>query len=92
MRVLSDDDIPSSDPAIMNEALAIAVQRFLARAPSKIQMIPIEDAIGLQEQVNIPGTVDEHPNWLQKLPIEVDSLWENHIMQELIQVMNEERN
>ncbi len=27
----------------------------------------MEDALGLEEQPNLPGTVDEHPNWRRRL-------------------------
>ena len=30
--------------------------------------LPVEDALGLQEQPNLPGTMDEHPNWRRRLP------------------------
>ncbi|WP_419728780.1 4-alpha-glucanotransferase [Lichenicola sp.] len=33
----------------------------------EIAMIPTEDAIGLEEQPNIPGTTTEHPNWRRRL-------------------------
>ena len=33
-------------------------------------MLPIEDALGLREQPNLPGTLDEHPNWRRRLPAE----------------------
>ena len=31
-------------------------------------MMQIEDAIGVIEQANMPGTTEEHPNWKRKLP------------------------
>jgi 4-alpha-glucanotransferase len=30
-------------------------------------MLPVEDAMGLIEQPNLPGTTDEHPNWRRRL-------------------------
>jgi 4-alpha-glucanotransferase len=41
---------------------------FVARTPSRLAMLPIEDVVGLDEQPNLPGTVDEHPNWRRRLP------------------------
>uniref|UniRef100_UPI00131F30D2 hypothetical protein n=1 Tax=Mycobacterium tuberculosis TaxID=1773 RepID=UPI00131F30D2 len=29
---------------------------------------PVEDALGLEEQANLPGTIKEHPNWRRRLP------------------------
>jgi (1->4)-alpha-D-glucan 1-alpha-D-glucosylmutase len=30
--------------------------------------VQLEDALGLTEQANLPGTTDAHPNWRRKLP------------------------
>ncbi len=47
---------------------------FLARSPSRILAIAIDDLLGLKDQPNIPGTVDEHPNWRRRLPVELNDL------------------
>ncbi len=33
----------------------------------ELAMVPTEDVLGLEEQPNVPGTVDEHPNWRRRL-------------------------
>ncbi len=91
MDLLEQDLISTTDLKCINSKLSTAVQRFLARASSRIQLIPMEDALCLQEQVNIPGTIDEHPNWLQKLPYNIDEIWQQTSMQEIVDVMNQER-
>ena len=40
----------------------------------ELAMIPTEDAIGLEEQPNIPGTTTEHPNWRRRLHDPVGSV------------------
>jgi 4-alpha-glucanotransferase len=47
---------------------------FLARSPSRILAVALEDLIGSKDQPNIPGTMDEHPNWRRRLPVDVDDL------------------
>ena len=42
---------------------------FLARTPSRLLAVALEDLLGVVEQPNIPGTIDEHPNWRQRLPV-----------------------
>jgi 4-alpha-glucanotransferase len=37
----------------------------------------LDDILGDREQINIPGTIDEHPNWRRKLPQALDALSEN---------------
>jgi 4-alpha-glucanotransferase len=48
--------------------------RFLARAPSRLLAVALDDVLGLVDQPNIPGTVAEHPNWRRRLPIDLEDL------------------
>jgi len=91
MQVIDKTKIPQNSPAKMNHELAVAVQEFLAKAPSRIQLIPLEDALGISEQVNIPGTIDEHPNWLQRLPHNICNIWKQNYMKRLVEMMAKER-
>jgi 4-alpha-glucanotransferase len=51
-----------------------AVVKFLARTKSRLLTISLEDLLGLVDQPNIPGTVDEHPNWRRRLPLAIDEI------------------
>jgi len=51
-----------------------AVAAFLARTRSRLLAISLEDLLGLADQPNIPGTIDEHPNWRQRLPVAIDDI------------------
>jgi 4-alpha-glucanotransferase len=51
------------DPAPVVDA-AIA---HIARTPSALALVSLEDMLGLEEQPNLPGTVDVHPNWRRRL-------------------------
>jgi 4-alpha-glucanotransferase len=51
-----------------------SVARFLARTRSRLMAISLEDLLGVTDQPNIPGTVDEHPNWRQRLPVMVEDI------------------
>ena len=54
-----------------------AVAAFLAATPSRLAVLSIEDVLGLRDQVNIPGTVAQHPNWRRRLPVALEEL-EHH--------------
>ncbi|TWX53661.1 4-alpha-glucanotransferase [Colwellia hornerae] len=82
---------PQQSPAVMNTELSIAVQKYMAKAPSHIQLIPLEDALEIVEQVNIPGTIDEHPNWRQKLPVTMTEFWQKDSVKSLAQAMQKAR-
>jgi 4-alpha-glucanotransferase len=51
-----------------------AVVGFLARTKSRLLAISLEDLLGVVDQPNIPGTVDEHPNWRRRLPLALDEI------------------
>ena len=51
-----------------------AVAGFLARTRSRLLAISLEDLLNVVDQPNIPGTVNEHPNWRQRLPIAVEEI------------------
>jgi 4-alpha-glucanotransferase len=54
---------PDDPQKVVEEAL-----EFVGRTPCGIVIVPVEDVLGLSEQPNIPGTIDEHPNWRRRLP------------------------
>jgi len=49
------------------EPLADAL-RLVARSPAVLALMPLEDVIGVRQQPNMPGTVEQHPNWCHRLP------------------------
>jgi 4-alpha-glucanotransferase len=75
------------DPAPVIDA-AIA---FLAATPAPLMIVPMEDMAGLVEQPNLPGTVDEHPNWRRRLPAPVAALLARPDIARRIDRLNEER-
>jgi 4-alpha-glucanotransferase len=51
-----------------------SIHQYLARTPSWIVLANIEDIIGSRVQTNLPGTVDQHPNWCRKLDLTVEEM------------------
>jgi 4-alpha-glucanotransferase len=56
------------------EAIVVAAYRYLARTPSRIVMVQLEDALGETTPVNVPGTDREYPNWRRKLRVDVGTI------------------
>ncbi len=77
------DDAPD---AVIDKALV-----FLARTPCPLVIIPMEDLIGEREQPNLPGTIDEHPNWRRRLPEPIDVLLRRAEVARRIASLNQER-
>ncbi|WP_132979955.1 MULTISPECIES: 4-alpha-glucanotransferase [unclassified Pigmentiphaga] len=67
--------VGAGDP-LPPEAPVTAVLDFVAQTPAPLLVVPLEDMLGLQEQPNLPGTVDTHPNWRRRMPLPVESLFE----------------
>lgn len=51
-----------------------SVLAFLSRTPSRLLAVSLEDLLDVIDQPNIPGTIDEHPNWRQRLPVALDKI------------------
>ena len=56
------------------EAAVDAAVAYVAQAGCELAIVPLEDLLGEAEQPNLPGTVDEHPNWRRRLPAAADVL------------------
>ena len=54
--------------------VAIAAYKVLARARSRIVLAQLEDAIGVEERPNVPGTTTEFPNWRLALPLSLEEI------------------
>ncbi len=68
-----------------------AAYRFLARTPSRILMVQVEDALGLTEQINVPSTPDAPPNWRRRLPVPVETMFDDARVRALAAALNDER-
>ena len=47
---------------------------FLSRTRSRLLAVSLEDLLGVVDQPNIPGTIDEHPNWQRKMPVAIEGI------------------
>jgi 4-alpha-glucanotransferase len=66
------DPPPPDEPTRVVDAAAAHV----AASACEMVILPIEDALGLEEQPNLPGTIDQHPNWRRRLAAPVDTVLE----------------
>jgi 4-alpha-glucanotransferase len=56
------------------QALLFALLRFLAATPSRVVSVSLDDLLESTTQVNLPGTVEEYPNWRCRLPMRWERL------------------
>jgi (1->4)-alpha-D-glucan 1-alpha-D-glucosylmutase len=67
-----------------------AIYHYLAATPTMIAMVQPEDALGVIEPMNIPGTDREYPNWRRKLPLTIDTMCRDARMRSIASVMRRE--
>jgi (1->4)-alpha-D-glucan 1-alpha-D-glucosylmutase len=58
----------------LDPAVAQAIHSYLACTPSRLFVVQLEDVLGVREQANLPGTVEEQPNWRRRLPLALEEL------------------
>jgi 4-alpha-glucanotransferase len=51
-----------------------AVHRALAESPATLVVATLDDALGVEERPNVPGTTVERPNWSLALPVPIEEL------------------
>ena len=67
-------ELEGADPI---DALIDASTRFLGHTPAPLVLLPIDDALGIEEQANLPGTIDSHPNWRRRYSADAQNLLED---------------
>jgi 4-alpha-glucanotransferase len=72
-------------------SLLVAAYRYLARSRSRLELLQLEDGIGSLDQVNVPGTIDEEPNWQRKLAVPIEALATHSIFAAIVHTLREER-
>jgi 4-alpha-glucanotransferase len=65
-----DDPAPAVDAAL----------GFVASSPAPLMLAPLEDLLGVADQPNLPGTIDEHPNWRRRLEPPAAKLFDDPVV------------
>lgn len=76
MQLLAEEDLWPDEPAPESLAapLAAALHALLARSAAELVAVQLDDALGVLEQPNFPGTTREHPNWRRRCPQPLERL------------------
>jgi (1->4)-alpha-D-glucan 1-alpha-D-glucosylmutase len=81
---LSVDDAHATAPRL-------ELHRYVARTASRIAVAQLDDAIEESEQINVPGTHREYPNWRRRYMQTLPEIFADPRAQALFAVMREER-
>ncbi len=77
--IITDESITSE----LSKELCLAIYEYLAATPCKLLSVSLDDAIGVIDQHNLPGTINEYPNWSQKYPATIEEIFLNKWFEEL---------
>ncbi|MGI8757682.1 MAG: 4-alpha-glucanotransferase [Acidimicrobiales bacterium] len=78
---------PDSDVA----EVTVGAYRALARAPSQVLVATLDDALGVEERPNMPGTLDQWPNWSIALPCPLEELMSDPQVDAVARALGDER-
>ncbi|MGB7319082.1 MAG: 4-alpha-glucanotransferase [Planktotalea sp.] len=65
------------------------VHARLAYSNASLLAVQLDDVLGGVETQNLPGTIDQHPNWRRKYDVSVEELPENAALKATANVMHE---
>jgi 4-alpha-glucanotransferase len=82
-------DLDATGPFRSN--LGDAVHAFLARTRAGLAMVQLDDLTDERDQVNLPGTTDQHPNWRRKQSLSLEELSTNPRVRALAHILNSAR-
>ncbi len=78
IRILQEEDLLRGWPRLPErqalEETIRAVYRLLRKAPAIFLIVNLDDLLLILDQQNLPGTVDEYPNWRQRLPYDIEEI------------------
>jgi 4-alpha-glucanotransferase len=63
------------------------VAKYLAATPSRLLMVTLEDVLVVKDQPNLPGTVDQHPNWRRRMPVFLEEMQSSSTLSAVAEVM-----
>ena len=79
------------NPQDLSPELILSLHRFVARAAAWLLMIQIDDLAGEAEQLNLPGTAFERANWRRRLAVDLETLFGDAGVRELLAAVAAER-
>ncbi|RRV10781.1 4-alpha-glucanotransferase [Pseudomonas sp. v388] len=91
LRALSqnNDNLPADSEDL--QQIIDASIRYLGHTRAPLVLLPLEDALGVQEQANLPGTIDSHPNWRRRLPGDSSTLLDHEDAARRLELLSQSR-
>jgi len=83
--LLAEDEVGIGSP--FDSRLAEAAHAFLGRTRSGLAVAQLEDLLCEGDQVNLPGTIDQHPNWRRKYHVAIEEIADDARVRALVDAL-----
>lgn len=90
-QVLSQNSTNFSDGRPEAEQMIDASIRYIGHTRAPLVLLPMEDAMGLAEQFNLPGDTPSHPNWRRRIPGESAALMDHEAVARRVELLSQAR-
>ncbi|MBI2741794.1 MAG: 4-alpha-glucanotransferase [Rhodospirillales bacterium] len=91
-RAFGNAGLDGSMPPVDQPAPVVAAALgYVSQSPSPLMLTPLEDLLGLVEQPNVPGTIDEHPNWRRRLETPAREVFDSPAVRARVDIIRRHR-
>lgn len=81
----------AAPPADATDAVVDAAVAYVGQARGSLAIVPLEDIMGVAEQPNLPGTIDQHPNWRRRFRDSADAMLRQPATEKRLQLLKQGR-
>ena len=65
---------PTPVPTAATQGVRDDIHATLAASPAALVAVQLDDVLLVKEAQNLPGTIDEHPNWRRRTPLPITDI------------------
>jgi 4-alpha-glucanotransferase len=69
----------------------VKTYRSLSKTPSALVTASLEDGLAVETRPNMPGTIDEWPNWSIPLPEPLEEIEQNPLIADIARTLSRSR-
>ena len=91
LRALQEQGLIPRGERVSTDELIQAVHGFLGRTNSLLTVLQLDDVTSEEEQINLPATLDENPNWRRRLSRTLEELASEPSLRTTARTMTEQR-
>ena len=80
---------PAAVDGARTDDVIVGMHEALGQAPSLVLLGSLEDAAAVEERPNVPGTIDEWPNWRIPLAVTLEQLEASPLARRIASALDE---